>query len=289
MNQAGITISIIVACVGAIIVLVTLVQPKPDPSAAKPIRARRNVATQFLNPQQRLWGLIGLGLGIVLFAVSGWLVMLIAAPIIGTMLPLFLSKGDAPQKIARLEALETWTRSLSGLTVGGAGLEQTLQASLASTPEAIKPQVSGLIARLNARWPTREALRAFAEDFDDPTADLVVVHLLLKEQARGSGLAEALDDLAAIIFEEVKVRRQIETDRAKPRTQVRIVTIATLVILAVLPFLGSYTAAYATPFGQILLAVWMVIFAVLLVWMRSISTGKSAPRILVAPEAKEQR
>lgn len=289
MNQAGITLAILVTCLGAIIVLLAIARPTPDASAAKPIRPKKQASTQLLNPQQRLWGLIGLGLGVVLFAVSGWVIMLIAAPIVGVFLPLFLSKGDAPQKIARLEALETWTRSLSGLTVGGAGLEQTLQASLASTPEAIKPQVNGLIARLNARWPTREALRAFADDFDDPTADLVVVHLLLKEQARGSGLAEALDDLAAIIFEEVKVRRQIETDRAKPRTQVRIVTIATLVILGVLPFLGSYTEAYATPFGQILLAVWMAIFAVLLIWMRSISAGKAAPRILVAPEAKETR
>ena len=98
---------------------------------------------------------------------------------------------------------------------------------------------------------------------------------------------EALDDLAEIIFEEVKVRRQIETDRAKPRTQVRIVAIATLVVLAALPFLGTYTAAYATPLGQVLLTIWVVLFGLLLMWMRSISIGKPAPRLLVAPETKE--
>lgn len=281
MNQAGIVLAILVAVAGGIIVVLGLTY-QPKPTTTRPIRSKRT--TLRLTRQQQLWTLVGLAIGIGLFMTTGWIVMLIAAPIAGLFLPAFLSKGTAQRNIARLEALETWTRSLSGLTVAGAGLEQTLTASLPSAPEAIHPQVTSLVARLNARWPTRQALEAFAQDFDDPTADLIVMHLLLKEQARGPGLAEALDDLAEIIFEEVKVRRQIETDRAKPRTQVRIVAIATLVILALLPFLGSYTEAYNTPLGQILLALWIVAFAGLLLWMRTISAGKPAPRLLVTPE-----
>ena len=285
MNTAGILIAILIAAAGSILVVFGLAYQAPEPGTAKPVRSKRT--TPLFSRQQQLWAAIGLGAGVLLFIYSGWLILVPIATVAGATLPLFLGKGDAPQKIARLEALETWTRSLSGLTVAGAGLEQTLMASLASAPEAIKPQVGSLVARLNARWPTREALEAFARDLDDPTADLIVMHLLLKEQARGAGLAEALDDLAEIIFEEVKVRRQIETDRAKPRTQVRIVAIATLVVLAALPFLGTYTAAYATPLGQVLLTIWVVLFGLLLVWMRSISIGKPAPRLLVAPEAKE--
>lgn len=286
MNTAGILISILVAVVGGILLVLGLTHQPPEAGAAKPVRTKRT--TPRFSRQQRVWAVIGLAAGILLFIYSGWLILVPIAAVAGATLPLFLSKGDAPQKIARLEALETWTRSLSGLTIAGAGLEQTLTSSLASAPEAIKTQVGSLVARLNARWPTREALEAFARDFDDPTADLIVMHLLLKEQARGAGLAEALDDLAEIIFEEVKVRRQIETDRAKPRTQVRIVAISTLVVLAALPFLGTYTAAYATPLGQVLLTIWVVLFGLLLAWMRSISIGKPAPRLLVAPETKEE-
>ena len=285
MNTAGILIAILVAAAGGILIVLGLAYQPPEPGSAKPVRAKRT--TPRFSRQQQMWALIGLAAGVLLFLYSGWFILIPIAAVAGATLPLFLSKGDAPQKIARLEALETWTRSLSGLTVAGTGLEQTLTSSLASAPETIKTQVGSLVARLNARWPTREALEAFARDFDDPTADLIVMHLLLKEQARGAGLAEALDDLAEIIFEEVKVRRQIETDRAKPRTQVRIVAIATLVVLAALPFLGTYTAAYATPLGQVLLTIWVVLFGLLLVWMRSISIGKPAPRLLVAPETKE--
>lgn len=286
MNSSGILVSIIVAAVGGILIVLGLAYQPPAPGTAKPVRARKTVRR--FSRQQQMWALIGLGIGVLLFIYSGWFILVPIAAIAGATFPLFLSKGDAPQKIARLEALETWTRSLSGLTVAGAGVEQTLTSSLASAPEAIKTQVGSLVSRLNARWPTKEALEAFARDFDDPTADLIVMHLLLKEQARGAGLAEALDDLAEIIFEEVKVRRQIETDRAKPRTQVRIVAIATLVVLAALPFLGAYTASYATPAGQALLAMWVFLFGLLLMWMRSISAGKSAPRLLVAPESKEE-
>jgi Flp pilus assembly protein TadB len=287
MNTAGILASIIVAVIGGIIIVLGIAYQPPAPGSAKPVRSKRS--TPLLSRQQQVWGLIGLGAGVLMFIYTGWLLMLFVWPLAGATLPMFLSKGDAPQKISRLEALETWTRSLSGLTVAGAGLEQTLTASLPSSPEAIKPFVNSLVARLNARWPTRDALEAFAKDFDDPTADLIVMHLLLKEQARGAGLAEALDDLAEIIFEEVKVRRQIETDRAKPRTQIRIVTIALIVELALLPFLGSFTAPYGTPIGQVCLAIWLGIFGALLMWMRSISIGKPAPRLLVAPEEKGTR
>lgn len=287
MNQAGIAIFLLVGMVGGVLVVLGLTYQPAQTVAARPVRSKRN--GPLLTRQQKTWAVVGLGIGILLFAYTGWVIILIISPLAGLALPMYLSKGDAPQRIARLEALETWTRSLSGLTIAGAGLEQTLTASLPSAPEAIKVQVTSLVARLNARWPTRDALEAFARELDDPTADLIVMHLLLKEQARGPGLAEALDDLAGIIFEEVKVRRQIETDRAKPRTQVRIVAIATLVVLAALPFLGSYTAAYATPIGQVLLAIWIALFTLLLTWMRSISTGKPAPRLLVAPEEKGKR
>lgn len=284
MNNAGILLSIVGFVAGGIIVVLALTldwTPRP-----KAVRSVREIS--FLTRQQQIWGVAGLGVGLVLFFITGWVVMLITAPIAGVFLPSLLGRGDAPKKIERLEALETWTRSLSGLTTAGSiGLEQVLIASLASSPEPIKPQVNSLVARLNARWPTRDALEAFAADFDDSTADLIVMHLLLKEASSGPGLTKALDDLAEIIGEEVKVRRGIETDRQKPRTQIRIVTMATLVILAILPFLGTYTAAYSTFIGQLLLGVWVILFAVLLWWMRNMSLTKGAPRLLAGPDESE--
>lgn len=287
MNQAGITLMIVIAVVGGIIAVLALTH---DPARiAGTSSSKAAVASIRLTRSQVTWGSVGLVVGVLIFINTGWYVMLIAGPVAGILLPLFLGKGDVDKTTARLEGLETWSRSLSGLTMAGAGgLEQTLIASLQSAPESIRPHVTSLVNRLNSRWPTRQALEAFASDLDDPTGDLIVMNLLLKEKHRGPGLAPALDDLATIIGEEVKVRRQIEADRAKPRTHIRVVVFATLGILLALPFLGTYTANYSTPFGQILLAVWLILFGVLLTWMRSIASQEPQPRLLVPPSRPQE-
>jgi len=94
-------------------------------------------------------------------------------------LPVLLSPPSAALKIDRLEAMEEWTRSLSGVLTVGIGLEEALIATLRSTPDPIRPEVTRLVARLRARWSTEEALRMFADDLDDATGDLVAGNLIL--------------------------------------------------------------------------------------------------------------
>ncbi|MFC5928618.1 pilus assembly protein TadB [Cryobacterium melibiosiphilum] len=233
--------------------------------------------------ERQLLALAGLVVGILVWVITGWFVMLIAVPVAAIGVPLLLGTGNENDTIARLEALETWTRSLSGLIVAGAGLEQAVTASLSSTPSAIKPQVAMLTARINARWATAAALQGFADDLKDPTADLVVAHLLLADKQRGPGLVNALDDLAQIVFEEVRVRREIETDRAKPRTSVRIITLVTLALLLLIPFMGEFMAPYRSFLGQVALAVWLTLYVVLLIWLKRITVGTPTPRILENP------
>ena len=124
------------------------------------------------------------------------------------------------------------------------------------------------------------ALRKFADDLADPTGDLIVAHLLLAERVRGAGLANALEDLAQSIAEEVGVRRKIEADRAKPRQAIRITTIATVILIGLMPFVSQFMAPYKTPLGQLLLAVWIALDVVMLLWLKKITAGKPTPRIL---------
>ena len=94
-------------------------------------------------------------------------------------------------------------------------------------------EVSALAARLAARWPTETALRAFADDLDDATGDLVVATLILGARRRGPGLARVLTAVADSVAEEVAMRRKVEAERAKPRTTARAVTLITLGVVAV--------------------------------------------------------
>ena len=146
------------------------------------------------------------------------------APIAVIGLPILLVAPPAATQIARLEAMEEWTRSLSGVLTVGIGLEQALVATLRSTPAPIAAEVQRLVARLRARWDTEKALRAFADELDDATGDLIAANLILGARRRGAGLASVLEGLAESVAADVRARRQVEADRAKPRATARWVT-----------------------------------------------------------------
>jgi len=220
--------------------------------------------------------------GLVVLFFSGWLVggALVSLAIVG--LPALLRPATATtRKIAKLEALEAWTRRLADLRTAVGGLEQALTASLKTVPEPIENEVSTLVARLGAGWRTEDALRRFADDLDEAAADLVVAVLILGAQRRGAGLASVLDDLAGKVAEEVSMRRRVEADRAKPRTTARWVTIITLSVIALSAFNTDYIYPYGSTLGQLVLAVLAAAFVGALLWMRGLAFSKPEPRFLV--------
>ena len=176
--------------------------------------------------------------------------------------------------------MEEWTRSLAGVLTAGAGLEQALIVTLRSAPAPIEPEVSTLVSRLHARWPTEEALRAFADDLDDATGDLIAAKLVLATRRRGPGLASVLESLAESVAADVRARRTVEADRDKPRATVRWITVITVVALTLLALNTSYIEPYRSPLGQLLLAVLLGIDVACLIWMRAMTRARPAPRFI---------
>lgn len=233
-----------------------------------------------ISPRTRVLLLVGAGAGLIVAIVTGWFIAILAVPAIIVGLPMLLTAPRAASEIERLEAMEEWTRSLSGVLTAGVGLEQALIATLRSTPDAIRPEVTRLVARLGARWGTEDALRAFAEDLDDATGDLVAANLILGARRRGRGLANVLESLAESVAADVRARRQIEADRAKPRATARWITLITVGVLAFLALTGRYVAPYGSPLGQILLVVLLSAYVATLIWMRTMTRGAALPRFI---------
>lgn len=278
--MAPVVLTILVATVGAVFVLLGVFRPPRAPGAH---RRRRSTRSTRLSRKTQVKLLASVGVGVVLAFVTGWVILVAVVPLIVVGLP-FLLNDDDEKRIAKLDALETWTRSLAGLTVTGQGLERTIAASRESCPDAIREEVTRLVARLNSRMSTEKALRMFAEELDDETADFVVAHLILKATQRGNGLNAALQDLAESILSEVRARRQIETERSGPRNETRIVVFITLGLLGLLVVAQQYSAPYGTPLGQLLLCLYLGIDVLLLVMMRRIGKSKPGPRILAVSE-----
>ena len=89
-----------------------------------------------------------------------------------------------------------------------------------------------------------------------------------------------LESLAESVAADVRARRAVEADRAKPRATARWVTLITVGVLAVLALTGSYIKPYGTPLGQIILTFLLGLYVATLVWMRRMATGAPLPRFL---------
>lgn len=253
--------------------------PTPPPSPRPPASSRLAIPRR-----TRLLLAGGLGGGLLAWWVTGWVLAVVIVPVAVLGLPALMSTRSAKAEIGRLESMEEWTRSLAGVLTVGIGLEQAILISMRSAPGPIEPALTRLTARLRARWRTEEALRAFADDLDDATGDLIAANLILAARKRGTGLASVLEGLAESVAEDVRARRQVEADRAKPRATARWVTIISASFLVVLSLASTYTAAYATPVGQLILVVLLAAYVAALVWMKRMAAGKPWPRILVAAQ-----
>ena len=278
--------ALLAALSGALVtagVLGVIASLRPRP-VAPPTNPRRTAAlrrrVRKIPTRTRVLALVGFGAGALVAVLSGWLVAVVAIPLAVVGLPSLLRSPAEIAQIERLEAMAEWTRNLAGVLTVGVGLEQALVATLRSTPEPIKPEVSRLVARLRARWSTEDALLKFADELDDATGDLVAAYLILGARRRGAGLASVLQGLAESVADDVTARRKVEADRAKPRATARNVTLITLGVLGFLAFNGQFMAPYGTPLGQALLAVLLGAYAGTLVWLRRMSVGEPLPRFL---------
>ncbi|PSL01379.1 Flp pilus assembly protein TadB [Haloactinopolyspora alba] len=271
---------------GILLVAVGLV---PRSALARPTTRTQRVKARFVSATggrgqaarrtRKLLG-VGLAVGMLGWLLTGWLILVLLAPVALIGLPVLLTPPSSSTSVAKLEAMEEWTRSLAGVLTVGVGIEQAIMATMKSTPEALRPEVTTLAARLRARWPTVAALRAFADDLDDATGDLIASSLILGATRRGSGLAAVLEGLASTVAQDVQVRRNIEADRSKPRTTARMVTIVTLVALGFMAFNSGYIEPYGTPVGQIVLIILLSCYVLCLLWMRQITRPQPLPRIM---------
>ncbi|MER5866347.1 type II secretion system F family protein [Kitasatospora sp. NPDC002040] len=184
------------------------------------------------------------------------------------------------RRIDRLEALAEWTQRLGDVLLLGVGLNQAIVTSRKTAPAALEAEVAELSARLQSRWRPEEALRAFADTLADATADKVLAALVLRSGDSGPGLARTLADLATSVREEVRQRRVIEADRAKHRTTIRWLLVIIMLVLVVGFFNPRYSQPYSTLMGQFVLGVVLLLFVLVIAWMRKLATQAPLPRLL---------
>jgi tight adherence protein B len=219
----------------------------------------------------------------LVLVVTGWPVVAV-----GTVLLVFawrgLSGGAAEERAAmrRLEGLAAWTESLRDTIAGAAGLEQAIPISIRAAAPMLRPHLRAMVDRLHTRMALPDALRLFADELDDPSADLVVAALILNARLRGPGLRDVLGALAVSAREELDMRRRVEAERRSTRRSVQIVVITALVFAGLLVvFNPSYVEEYGSWLGQAVLVVVAGLFGAGFAWMRRLARFDKPTRLLV--------
>lgn len=222
--------------------------------------------------------------GIAVLVATGWPVMALG---IGLLVAYWdrVAGGGGQERLAilRLDALSVWTESLRDTIAGAVGLEQAIPSSVEATPPVLRPSLNLLVDRLRIREPLPDALLAFADDLDDPSADTVVAALVLNARLRGPGLRDVLTALATSTREELDMRRRIESSRRSVRRSVRIVLAIVLSVVGLLSvFNGTYVEPYDSVTGQAVLLVVALLFLGGLLWLRTLARPERADRLLGA-------
>lgn len=220
-------------------------------------------------------------MGSVVAMLTGWLILIVVLPALALGLP-YLLILPKQRDIELLEALDRWVRSLAATLATGKSITDAIRISRRTAPTLIADEINLLVARLNNRWETRDALMRFADAIDSPDADGVVAALILASSRGANGASVTLQALADSIQVQLKGRRAVEVERSKPYVVVRQVTIISLSTL-VLVFVASPTffAPYRTPLGQALLSVLLISYVGSLLLMRRKAQQPARPRILI--------
>ena len=231
--------------------------------------------------------LLAVGTGLVVLLASGWPMpaLIAATSVFLVSRTAFAGRRAEVSRVVRLEALAAWIESLRDVLIAGEQPVGAVLATAGSCPAVIKEEVGRLAEGLAGSDPG-VAIREFADELDDPIADLVASGLWIAV-TRGARSVTVLSALAAQTRQLVERRRLVEAERAPARREVDILTGLMSLMLAALLLLGrsEFLSAYRTVEGQVLLGVAIAIFAGLVARTRALARFPAPGRFLRGAEA----
>ncbi|OIK01061.1 type II secretion protein F [Streptomyces sp. MUSC 14] len=224
--------------------------------------------------------------GAVTGVLTTWPVAAVLTTVAVLTLPGLLGPDrHAARRTERMEALATWTEMLRDTLSAAAGLEQAVLATADIAPAALEREMQELAAAIRSGHPLSTALRAFAEDVDDPLADVVVAALVMAAEQQASHLAPLLGELAESVREQVAMRQRIDAGRASVRTGVRVTVLVTLgMVVGLVVFNRPYLDPFNTLTGQMVLAMVGALFTASFAYLTAIGRIEEPVR-LISPTA----
>jgi NADH:ubiquinone oxidoreductase subunit K len=184
---------------------------------------------------------------LVVGAITHWPIAAILAALATMTLPSAFRATSSQDVTRRAEAVAVWTELLRDALTGSAGLAEAIVTTAGVAPQAIRVPAGHLADRIMSGVTMDTALRLFASEVDDPSADEVVCALRLVATSRAQRLVDLLGSLADSTRDVVAMRLRVE---------VRMVMCFSVGFLALLTVVArSYLSPFGSIDGQFILAV----------------------------------
>jgi tight adherence protein B len=257
--------------VGVLAIIVVVAPDRPRSARRRPVDDRR------------AHGLVAAGAaGVVVLAFSGWIVPACVVGIACWFGVAAWQRRDrgAASEVERTDAIASWIENLRDVLVAGDQPVGAINATVATCPAAIRPQVRRLAAGLGRQEPAA-VFRRFADDLDDPLGDLVAAGLLVAV-LRGARTAAVLSSLAEQARRQADRRRLIEAERAPVQREVTLLTLimASLIVGLLVFGRAEYLAPYDTASGQLFLGGVLAVYALLLLRVQRLARYPRPSRFL---------
>ena len=204
------------------------------------------------------------------WTLTGWTLAAATIAAVATMASVALARrGKRRDERVLVDAIAVWTEQLRDMLAGSNGLEQTIIATSAHAPAALRQPLERLVASMSYS-SLAQALQRFARDVDHPTADFVVAALSTAATRQVRELGALLGHLAACARDEARMHTRIWVGRSRTRSAVRIIAAVVITFVGGLAVLSpDYLAPYRSAEGQVVLSgVVLVFFAALLTMQR---------------------
>lgn len=266
---AGVAVSI-----GALLIVTALL---PARRGADPV-VKMRVDVRRLGSR----AMVAVMVAVVVLAATRWVLPALVCGAMGWWVTGLIADRDrrGHGELERVEALATWTEQLRDVLMAGDQPIGAIQATVSTCPEPVRPQVRALASRLG-RQPEQLVLRQFADELDDPTADLIAAGLLVA-LTKGGRAERVLSSLAQQARHQAERRKLLEAEREPARREVWWVTgMMTAQLVGGLVFArSSYLAPYRTLSGQVVLCVLLGAFLALIVYVQRLSRFTRPARFL---------
>ncbi len=230
-------------------------------------------------------------LGLLVFVMSSWLVpgIVVGAGTFWAIGGWQRRQRTTDAEIARLDALASWIENVRDVLMAGEQPVGAITSTVGACPPVIRPHVRRLAAGLGRQDPDI-VFRRFADDLDDPLADLVAAGLSIAIR-RGARTVPVLTALAEQTRQQVDRRRLVEAERAPTRREVQALTlIMGALVLGLLVFGRSdYLDAYDESSGQLFLGASLAGYAALIVRVQKLAAFPRPGRFLTSSLDQSQR